>query len=65
MKTIDKIRSYLRSISATDGGYNQLLGKVWISLARRNNECQHPEQETCAGCPLNYFRRSCDVLEQA
>lgn len=57
MKTIDKIRDYLRSISTTDEEYNKLLDKVWISPTRRNSKCQYPEQETCAGCPLNYFRR--------
>lgn len=57
MKTIDKIRAYLKSISTTEEDYNKLLDKVWISPTRRNSECLHPEQETCARCPLNYFRR--------
>lgn len=64
MKTIDKIRQYLRSIAATEQEYSQLLDRVWIDPTKRNKECVHPEQETCAGCPMNYFRRSNERIYQ-
>lgn len=64
MKTIDKIRCYIRSISSTEDAYNKLLNKIWINPEQRMRECKHPEQETCAGCPLNYFRKERYVLEQ-
>lgn len=35
MKTIDKIRSYIRSISSTEDEYNKLLDNIWINPEQR------------------------------
>ena len=55
MITIDKIKKYLRSISKDEMHYNYLLDTSYVNPKYRNEECKHPEHETCATCPLNTF----------
>ena len=57
MKTIDKIRQYVRSISSTDEDYNRRLLEIYVDPNMRNRECKHPEFQSCGDCPLNRCRR--------
>lgn len=58
MKTIDKIRLYLKEISKNEEHYNWLLRNSYVNPKYRNEECLHPEHVTCQNCELNKFLRS-------
>lgn len=58
MKTIDKIRLYLKEISQSEEHYDWLLENSYVNPKYRNEECLHPEHATCQSCELNRFLRS-------
>ena len=55
MTVIEKLRLYIRSISSDEEDYDRRLGEVWVNPKHRNEECSHPEYETCENCPMNHL----------
>ena len=47
MKTIDKIKKYLRILAKDEIDYNYLLNTIYVNPLYRNKECLHPEYEIC------------------
>lgn len=56
MKTVDKIRIYLKDISKDEKHYEWLLNHIYINPKYRNEECLHPEHSSCENCELNRLR---------